>query len=500
MAYDAPPTADIVVSLHRHTPQEHARAVRGINLIFFLFATLAIFDLATDINMTAIIATSAKEFEDFKSANFVGDPACSASGDALIFSEAKTKCSSSLCQSFEIYSDQRTDAMCHVDEYTAGSMNRATGNATIDACRFSKEFDATLKKLQDLRISYVVFLIVSVLLTGYYLYALRKKYYARLSLLPLVSVPGEDEFGENLLKPYFAPPDPDNWPGRPAAPYYDDKSAQKRVDKNKASIFKQPKASCVGCEARDRAREVYCRVCGRAADADDYITPTAQRVLRSRYNAEKNSRRVRFQNYVAGFISTLGARFVTMILEDMPQAIMVVMYVVYIDKPSGLSCLECSFNGNVCDFGTDYNTTAVYLVLGGQVASIVLLFGQALYMKQMEQIRSKRAELGDTSLKFDYCGVDMLLLLIIIPGFIAPIIITILVTDMRIILGIMPPDGTSFIVLLVLAIVFTIPWMGAFALLVVALSLQAGCDQCCGDWECCSGCDCCDCLDCCCCC
>lgn len=46
-------------------------------------------------------------------------------------------------------------------------------------------------------------------------------------------------------------------------------------------------------------------------------------------------------------------------------------------------------------------------------------------------------------------------------GFIAPIIITILVTDMRTILGIVPPDGTSFIILLVLAIVFTIPWMGA---------------------------------------
>lgn len=71
----------------------------------------------------------------------------------------------------------------------------------------------------------------------------RKKYYARLSLLPLVAVPGKDDFGENLLKPYFAPPDVDNWPGRPAAPYYDDKSAQKRVDKNKVRMWCIPPSS-----------------------------------------------------------------------------------------------------------------------------------------------------------------------------------------------------------------------------------------------------------------
>lgn len=49
-------------------------------MIFFMFATLAIFALATDINMTVVIASSAKEFEDFKASNFVGDAACSATG------------------------------------------------------------------------------------------------------------------------------------------------------------------------------------------------------------------------------------------------------------------------------------------------------------------------------------------------------------------------------------------------------------------------------------
>lgn len=93
-------------------------------------------------------------------------------GDAMLFSGDATKCSTSLCQSLETFSGQHTNQMCQVNEFTEGFVNSATGNATVDVCVFSKEYDATLKKLQDLRISYVVFLIVSVLLTGYYLYAL----------------------------------------------------------------------------------------------------------------------------------------------------------------------------------------------------------------------------------------------------------------------------------------------------------------------------------------
>ena len=43
----------------------------------------------------------------------------------------------------------------------------------------------------------------------------------------------------------------------------------------------------------------------------------------------------------------------------------VVYYVVLIDKPDGLACMECSVDGGACEFGRSFNQTAVWLLYAG---------------------------------------------------------------------------------------------------------------------------------------
>jgi hypothetical protein len=96
---------------------------------------------------------------------------------------------------------------------------------------------------------------------------------------------------------------------------------------------------------------------------------------------------------------------------------------------------------------------------------------------------------------FTWCGVDTLLLFIMIPAFIAPILITILVTDMQLILHI--GAGSSwFIALVVLAVVFSLPWLAATLLTGVVCADQCGLDDCECCCECCEGCF--ECATCCC--
>ena len=40
-------------------------------------------------------------------------------------------------------------------------------------------------------------------------------------------------------------------------------------------------------------------------------------------------------------------------------------YVVLIDKPNGLACMECSVGGEACEFGRSFNQTAVWLLCDG---------------------------------------------------------------------------------------------------------------------------------------
>jgi hypothetical protein len=120
-------------------------------------------------------------------------------------------------------------------------------------------------------------------------------------------------------QPYFAPPDED-FPGRPAAPYYRPELAAEKAEHKSASPA-DPNA-CRGCELRDEAHEIYCRVCGKAFDE-----PDGDR-LKAHAENTKNTRRELLQDYIAAFVSTAGTRFLVLILEDVPQAIMIIMCVV----------------------------------------------------------------------------------------------------------------------------------------------------------------------------
>ena len=123
---------------------------------------------------------------------------------------------------------------------------------------------------------------------------------------------------------------------------------------------------------------------------DDNGIGQRQRQQQAQVMKEASRRRL-YQEYLKNFISTAGVRFLCLTLEQMPQAIIIIMYVVAIDKPDGLYCMECSTEGDLCDFGTSYPRLAVFLVLVGQLASVGLLCVQVLYLKGLENKERKRA-------------------------------------------------------------------------------------------------------------
>jgi hypothetical protein len=149
--------------------------------------------------------------------------------------------------------------------------------------------------------------------------------------------------------------------------------------------------SCAGCQIRDEAREIYCRVCGSAFDDNGSAGVARHRQQEIATAGLESSRRHLYRQYLQTFVSTAGVRFLALTLEDMPQAILIIMYVVAIDKPDGLNCMECSVDGRLCDFGTSYPKFAVYLVLLGQLGSVTLLCIQVLYLKGLENKERKQA-------------------------------------------------------------------------------------------------------------
>lgn len=125
--------------------------------------------------------------------------------------------------------------------------------------------------------------------------------------------------------PYFAPPAED-FPGRPAAPYYNPKNAAAKVaatngSSDGATQAQNTSTACHGCKLRDDAREIYCRVCGKAFDEPE----TESHGTRRDVTSQKQSWRRRYQQYITSFVYQAGARFLVLTIEDMPQAIMIIM-------------------------------------------------------------------------------------------------------------------------------------------------------------------------------
>lgn len=304
-------------------------------------------------------------------------------------------CNESLCESFSRWTVENTDSSCKVNSYTDG-LNALNGSVIASGCEMldrPEGYTDSLKSLREIQLSYGAFFVMSVLLTIYYLAKLYGKFKARISLIPEVMA-DVHVVRDKLDKPYFAPPAED-FPGRPAAPYYRPEAAAAKVEK-KASLGASGDAaaptvvvpSCRGCQLRDEAREIYCRICGAAYD--DNGIGQRQRQQQALVMKEASRRRL-YQEYLKNFISTAGVRFLCLTLEQMPQAIIIIMYVVAIDKPDGLYCMECSTEGDLCDFGTSYPRLAVFLVLVGQLASVGLLCVQVLYLKGLENKERKRA-------------------------------------------------------------------------------------------------------------
>ena len=81
---------------------------------------------------------------------------------------------------------------------------------------------------------------------------------------------------------------------------------------------------------------------------------------RAMAHQEKMTRRDKVQKYLFAVGGVAQIRLALLFLVDLPQSIMVVLYVVYIDKPSGLACRDCLTNGDFCKFGDEYEKGASF--------------------------------------------------------------------------------------------------------------------------------------------
>mmetsp|Transcript_28224 Transcript_28224/g.74025 ORF Transcript_28224/g.74025 Transcript_28224/m.74025 type:complete len:516 (+) Transcript_28224:319-1866(+) len=493
---------------------DYDRQKRHIEMLFGWFGVLSFIDLVADLNMLVAIHRSLTSYSDFMSSH-LEECASTCTDATLCYSGAP--CNQSLCKSVELWQSERSADSCKVDRYT-GATEAPGGGIAAAACDMLDRddgYNAGLASLTQIRLAYAIFFAISVLLTLYYIHCLWKKFQARLALIPPVlhKEPRVVQLRDRLDKPYFAPPT-DDFPGRIAAPYYRPETAAAKVDKKAAgkdgresedrratgAVAIVAPQQCHGCKLRDEAGEIYCRVCGAGVHEEGGIhrlqmeQATARSTVRN-----KAAWHYQYRQYLQGFISTSGVRFLTLTLEDMPQAIIIIMFVVTIDRPDGLACMECSTNGELCQYGDSYPKAAIYLVLLGQLGSVALLCVQVLYLKSLEAKDSRDAYskglLDRERHDFTWCGIDLALLFVMIPAFIAPVLITILVTDMRLILDI-ETGSPVFIAVVVLAVVFSLPWVVLTLLTTLVIGEQCGVEDCdcCGD--CCETCG--DCVTCCC--
>lgn len=486
-------------SLHLTTYEQRQQMITRIHFIFGLFAAFAIFDFCSDVYMLAAIQSDLSDYEQYIDQELNINPmltggqgGCACNAGEQCWTTSTDACDvAGLCKSYTEYSELATVAggdtsrTCNVDSYVDSAVN-------TNVCSFKEDMQSLTKELRDLWLAYLVFVIISVFITIVYFWQLWKKWKSKLHTVPLAAPRrgGVKATGGNA-RPYFAPPE-EEWPGKPAAPTYVDKFSSKSRRKSKKGstaavqqefedrVQQAEEHACEGCDDRDAKGEIYCRDCGRARGSV-INTRLAQGKARRKLDEDEQTRRKAVEGYILTFMYVAGVRIIALLIEDIPQAIMVVYYVVLIDKPDGLACMECSAGGGACEFGRSFNQTAVWLLVAGQFCSILLLMFQVMFIRSV----SEREQLDAT-----FCGTDVLIALISLPAAACPVIITILVTPAKEILDM---SDTAEIVCIVVVCLFMLPWVAGLGLFCAICSESTGLDDaaCC----CCDGCD--GCGDCC---
>ena len=103
-----------------------------------------------------------------------------------------------------------------------------------------------------------------------------------------------------------------------------------------------------------------------------------------------------------------------------------------VDKSDGLHCQHAALDGETIKYGTAFDRSVVMFSLLSTCTSIVLLLGQVFYINSIaaNENRELREEMHRDTLSLHESrayNVEVLFILALIPGIIAPVLITILV-------------------------------------------------------------------------
>ena len=316
---------------------------------------------------------------------------------------------------------------------------------------------------------------------------------------------------------YDDPPD-EPYPGRPAAPrFIPEGQAAAEVAVLTVPATPAPQQLCPSCQTE--LVSGYCNRCGHhnpdrpSDDALRRMERTAghintqgrfQRSVDSVYSA---SHRRRITSYITQFVRVAMLRFLILLLDDMPQALLSVLYITSVDSDSGLYCQNCAAIGDgacAISAGAGADMTAVYLKTAGTLVSVFVLFMQVLYAEKFARATYHEGALNPF-------GVELAICILLIPCLLAPILTAALGTGLGDVVG---WSHDTEVAIIVIVCICWIPWSVVAWLLLASLAVAfdflcpgdclgadcvdcGGADGCC----CCDGCDgIFDCCDVCCCC
>lgn len=82
-----------------------------------------------------------------------------------------------------------------------------------------------------------------------------------------------------------------------------------------------------------------------------------------------------------GFQRVAHIRLAFLVFEDVPQILLLLLYVAVIDGPTGLSCQQCALQGedNICVFGSAFPRDTLIISLVGILASFISFTVQVTY-------------------------------------------------------------------------------------------------------------------------
>eukprot|EP00039_Didymoeca_costata_P001370 m.51892 g.51892 ORF g.51892 m.51892 type:complete len:480 (-) comp10761_c0_seq3:117-1556(-) len=469
-----------------HTTRErYLVAKRFIDFTFLFFGFLAVFDFAADTYMFTVIQGALEKYEEKVSVLEAGIPPpcpCSVAETEMNSCEDPLQMNASVfCETLESYNTMASDQTCRIYAFTESGDRRNENGTTVATFSMKKsDYLERIKRMRDVRTSHLSFLIVSFLLLVYYLHHIIRKRKERLKLLPVpleVSTISSENDDDPDECPDYAKPPSEPYPGKLPAPHFFVAIPTKMIEQAPTPA----------------AGPIYqCGRCGSVLDDSQVCHRCEQELANDRETFIGR----RLQNYLYTFILTSQARLFMLFLADMPQFIIVMFYIINVDNDKGLACQDCAMDGDVCKFGEQYNVAAVILTGIGVIGSMFLLLAQVVYMEQITRAQSRNQHELD---QIRMCGVESMVAVSAIPLMLCPILVIILVTDLR---HIWVLSDQAVLALIIVAAICGIPWL----LLFVGLSsaMLEFCDFACPGLSdllcpCCDGADadCCDCAECC---